>query len=205
MLSAAAAGWARAAAKTSAATPEPNVVLIMHLLVRACWLRTVAVLKTAKEVPAARPCNPFKNHDLQVLTRRRVLKSDGPAARSSAGGECEAEPIRNGRLEDTDDRHLSPAGPPGSCRDERLRRPDREVRDRADDERRDDGRHADREEERHDRDEASDGRRHTCGHGRPPRIREGLLAEAELLVDERSQKLLRLFLEALCHRARFLG
>src|SRR5690348_638703 len=79
------------------------------------------------------------------------------------------------------------------------------MREGADDERRDDRRHADGEEERDDRDETADGGRDRRRERRPPRIGKILLRESELLVYERPEKLLRFLVDAFGHGARLVG
>src|SRR5207248_11112474 len=92
----------------------------------------------------------------------RMAGADRPVALSShytnpsMAGERDPKSVGDGRFDDADDGHLYTGRPPGSHRHERLGGADEEVRDSADDERRDHRRHADGEEERDDRDEAAD-------------------------------------------------
>src|SRR5712692_4300157 len=62
----------------------------------------------------------------------------------------EAETVRHGGFDDAHRRHFKAARPPRPGCNQRLRRTDGEMRDGADDERGDDGRHADREKKRDD-------------------------------------------------------
>src|SRR5436190_14905893 len=66
------------------------------------------------------------------------------AGRDLPASERQAQTVRNRGLENADHCHLQAGRPPRPHGDERLRRADHEVRDRADDERRDYGGHADR-------------------------------------------------------------
>src|SRR5262245_5768390 len=143
-----------------------------------------------------------------LIRRRGTAGGDYIASRSTASSDARegyAKAVGDRGFEDADDGHFAAARPPRPGRDERLRRAHDEVGDGADHKGCDHRGHADGEEERDDRDETADGRRDACRQRRAPRIRERLLAEAKLLLDERAQELLRFLLQAFGQGTRLLG
>src|SRR5258706_913040 len=106
------------------------------------------------------------------------------SGRGRVAGEREPQSVRDRSLENTNRRHFRATGPPTPRRHERLRRPNGEMGDGADDKGGDHGRHADGEEEGDDRDKPTNGGRHRGRKGRAPGRRESLFSKAEVFLDD---------------------
>src|SRR5258706_1256073 len=106
------------------------------------------------------------------------------SGRGRVAGEREPQSVRDRSLENTNRRHFRATGPPTPRRHERLRRPNGEMGDGADDERGDHRGHADGEEEGDDWNKPTNRGRQGGRKGRAPWRRECLFGEPELFLDE---------------------
>src|SRR5258706_1588028 len=140
----------------------------------------------------------------RVCTTSKSDIAASPWPSCPAGVEEQAQRVGDRGLHGADNRPLHAAHEGRAAGDERVGRADGEVRDQADACRHEDGGEARQEEERNDRDEATeavrDGGRDSRKHG----CREVALREAKLLMGQRAQELLRLLRESLRQRARLL-